>query len=125
MFFGSLMLLAAAGVSGEVGALRLSTVTTRSLAGLAYLIVFGSLVAFSAYMWLLKRFSPTLVATHTFVNPIVAVVLAWIVGDEKMSPQTALATVAVIAAVLLVRRGSRAQTALPASIAAIGTSEAD
>ena len=49
----------------------------RSWLALAYLIVFGSIIAFTAYNWLLEHYSPTLVATHTYVNPIVAVLLGW------------------------------------------------
>jgi drug/metabolite transporter (DMT)-like permease len=106
-FIGSLMLLAAGFVTGESNHFRVSQVAPLSFGGLIYLIIFGSVVAFSAYMWLLARHSPALVATHTFVNPIVAVMLAWAVGDEKLSIETAIATLLVVGAVLLVRRGSR------------------
>lgn len=75
---GSMLLLTASLFTGELARLDPAAISARSLLGLAYLVVFGSVVAFSAYMWLLERCSPTLVATHTYVNPVVAVVLGWL-----------------------------------------------
>jgi drug/metabolite transporter (DMT)-like permease len=69
--------------------------------GLGYLIVFGSVVAFSAYTWLLERRSATFVATHTFVNPVVAVLLGWLVARELLTPRIIGATGLILAAVLL------------------------
>jgi hypothetical protein len=75
------------------------------------LIVFGSIVAFSAYTWLLERRSPTLVATHTFVNPLVAVLLGWLAAGEPLTPRVAGAMGFVILAVLLLNsESSRAAT---------------
>jgi drug/metabolite transporter (DMT)-like permease len=73
---------------------------------LAYLILFGSLIAFTAYNWLLERYSPTLVATHTYVNPIVAVLLGWLLAKETVTLNVALAGAMVIGAVVLVDRGT-------------------
>jgi drug/metabolite transporter (DMT)-like permease len=72
---------------------------------LAYLIVFGSVIAFTAYNWLLEHYSPTLVATHTYVNPIVAVLLGWLLAHEAVTLNVALAGAMVIGAVVLVDRG--------------------
>jgi drug/metabolite transporter (DMT)-like permease len=69
------------------------------------LIVFGSVIAFTAYNWLLERYSPTLVATHTYVNPIVAVLLGWWFAGEQVSFNVMLSLGMVIAAVFLVDRG--------------------
>jgi drug/metabolite transporter (DMT)-like permease len=82
------------------------SVTTRSWEALAYLIIFGSVVTFSAYNWLLERYSPTLVATHTYVNPIVAVLLGWMLAGESVTLNAALAAAMVIGAVVLVDRGT-------------------
>jgi drug/metabolite transporter (DMT)-like permease len=68
---GSLLLLLAGTVAGEGRGFHFANVSHRSWMALAYLILFGSLIAFTAYNWLLERYSPTLVATHTYVNPIV------------------------------------------------------
>jgi drug/metabolite transporter (DMT)-like permease len=81
-------------------------VSTKSWLALGYLIVFGSVIAFTAYNWLLEHYSPTLVATHTYVNPVVAVLLGWAYGGEALSLQVGLAAVLVVLAVVLVDRGT-------------------
>jgi len=105
---GAVMLLAAAGLTGEFRALHWSAISLRSLLGLAYLIVFGSIVAFTAYTWLLQRCPPTLVATHTYANPVVAVLLGWLFASEALTIRVALASVAILGAIVLIRRGERA-----------------
>jgi len=62
-------------------------------------------IAFTAYNWLLEHYSPTLVATHTYVNPIVAVLLGWLLANEAVTLNVALAGAMVIGAVVLVDRG--------------------
>jgi drug/metabolite transporter (DMT)-like permease len=62
-------------------------------------------VAFTAYNWLLEHYSPTLVATHTYVNPIVAVLLGWLFASEPVTLNVLLSTALVISAVMLVDRG--------------------
>jgi drug/metabolite transporter (DMT)-like permease len=104
---GALMLLAAAGVTGEFQSVRWSGISLRSVLGLGYLIVFGSVVAFTAYTWLLQHCPPTLVATHTYANPIVAVLLGWLVAAEPLDANLALATLAILGAIFLIRRGER------------------
>jgi drug/metabolite transporter (DMT)-like permease len=104
---GSLMLLAGALLRGEHRALQISHVLPESLAGLLFLIFFGSLTAFSAYAWLLKHYPPTLVATHTYVNPIVAVLLGWALAGEKLSASILGSMALAILAIALVNRGSR------------------
>jgi drug/metabolite transporter (DMT)-like permease len=103
---GSLMLIAGALVRGEHRGFHLSQVTPPSLLGLLFLIFFGSLTAFSAYAWLLKHYEPTLVATHTYVNPIVAVLLGWSFAGEELSFSILLSMALAILAIWLVNRGS-------------------
>lgn len=103
---GSLMLFAAAFASGEYRNLDLAVVTTQSWLGLMFLIFFGSLLAFTAYSWLLKHYPPTLVATHTYVNPLVAVLLGWLLAGERMSVSVVLSAALAISAIALVNRGS-------------------
>ncbi len=79
----------------------------RSLLGLAYLIVFGSVLAFTAYTWLLQRCSPTLVATHTFVNPLVAVLAGWLWASEPLTVRIVIATTVILGAIALIQRGDR------------------
>ena len=102
---GSGMLLAAGSIAGEGRGFSLHQVTARSWWALAYLIVFGSIVTFTAYNWLLEHYSPTLVATHTYINPIVAVLLGWLFAGEAITLNLLLAAGLVIVAVILVDRG--------------------
>jgi drug/metabolite transporter (DMT)-like permease len=74
---GGVALLGISAVRGEFAFFQPSQVSTVSLAGWAYLTIFGTIIAFAAYIWLLKRVSPTIVATYTFVNPLIAVLLGW------------------------------------------------
>jgi len=104
---GSLMLLAGGLLRGEHHALQFSHVSPESLLGLLFLIFFGSLVAFSAYAWLLKHYPPTLVATHTYVNPIVAVLLGWLFAGEKLTASILLSMLLAISAIALVNQGSK------------------
>ncbi|HEY7258386.1 MAG TPA: EamA family transporter [Gaiellales bacterium] len=99
LLWGAAMLAVVSLVSGESGSFHAGDVTGRSLGGLAYLIVMGTVVTFSAYMWLLRHTAPTRVATYAFVNPAVAVVLGWAVAGEHLSAGTLLATAVIIAAV--------------------------
>jgi drug/metabolite transporter (DMT)-like permease len=105
---GAAMLLIAAGVSGEFQQAHWSSITLRSVFGLGYLITFGSVVAFTAYTWLLQRVPPALVATHTYANPVVAVLLGWLLAHEPLSMRVVLASVAILGAIGLIRRGERA-----------------
>jgi drug/metabolite transporter (DMT)-like permease len=109
---GGVMLLISGLIFGETRHLAFSSISQRSIAGLAYMIVFGSILAFTAYNWLLERFSPTLVATHTYVNPIVAVLLGWWLAGERLSMSLGLAAVMIVGAVVLIERGGRDRVAL-------------
>jgi drug/metabolite transporter (DMT)-like permease len=102
---GSALLLAAGGVLGEARGFSIAQVTARSWGALVYLIIFGSVIAFTAYNWLLEHYPPTFVATHTYVNPIVAVFLGWWLAGEKVTINVAIAAALVIVAVFLVDRG--------------------
>jgi drug/metabolite transporter (DMT)-like permease len=103
---GAVMLLIAATIGGEARGFSISQVSHRSWFALGYLIVFGSVVAFTSYNWLLEHYSPTLVATHTYVNPIVAVFLGWAYGGEALTMRVAVAAASVVMAVVLVDRGT-------------------
>jgi len=107
---GAVMLLIAAGVTGEFQATHWSNISLRSVLGLVYLITFGSIVAFTAYTWLLQQCPPTLVATHTYANPVVAVLLGWLLAGEPLTMRLALASVAILGAIVLIRRGERSAT---------------
>jgi drug/metabolite transporter (DMT)-like permease len=104
---GGAMLLVLAALTGEIAAFDPGVVSLRSALGLAYLIGFGSVITFSAYTWLLQQVPPTLVATHTFVNPVVAILVGWMWAGEPLGGQLVLATAVIVAAVVLVQRGER------------------
>lgn len=98
---GALMLLAGL-VTGEAGRLDPSAWSARSLGALLYLAVFGSLVAFTAYVWLLRVESPSRVATYAYVNPLVAVLLGWAVAGEPLTPRVLAAAAVIVGAVVLI-----------------------
>ncbi len=104
---GALMLLVASGITGEFRAVHWANISLRSILGLAYLITFGSIVAFTAYTWLLQRCPPALVATHTYANPVVAVLLGWLLAGEPLTMRLVLASIAILGAIVLIRRGER------------------
>ena len=106
---GAAMLLLSAGVTGEFHALHWTQVSLKSILGLAYLILFGSIVAFTAYTWLLQRCPPTVVATHTYANPVVAVFLGWLLASEPLTARVGLASIAILGAIMLIRRGERTE----------------
>ncbi len=108
MMSGAVLLILAGLVVGEHRSLDLAAIAPRSAFGLLYLIVFGSLVAFTAYNWLLDHVSPTLVATHTYTNPVVAVLLGWWLAGESLNWRVLLSGGLILASILLVRSGTAA-----------------
>jgi drug/metabolite transporter (DMT)-like permease len=94
-------------VTGEFHAVHLASISLKSVLGLGYLIVFGSIIAFTAYTWLLQRCSPALVATHTYANPVVAVLLGWLLASEPLTLRLVLASAVILAAIVLIRRGEQ------------------
>ena len=108
---GAMMLLAAAGLTGEFHSTHWASISVKSILGLAYLIVFGSIIAFTAYTWLLQRCPPALVATHTYANPVVAVFWGWLLASEPLTPRVVLASVAILGAIVLIRNGERSVAA--------------
>lgn len=101
MFGGALLILASFSL-GEWNAFTFSQVTIQSWLGLAYLILFGSIITFSAYTWLLTVTSATRISTHTFINPIVAVLVGWAFGGEALTGGMLIAMVFIIFSVYLV-----------------------
>jgi drug/metabolite transporter (DMT)-like permease len=110
MIAGGLILWGAGLLAGEGARLNFSAVSGRSLAALAYLVVFGSLTGFSAYMWLLKVTTPARVSTYAYVNPIVAVLLGWTFAGEAVTLRTGLAALGIVGAVaIIIRYGGKRQ----------------
>jgi drug/metabolite transporter (DMT)-like permease len=112
MLTGGLLLLLAGAASGEFGDLRPSEISARSLAALAYLIVFGGIIAYGAYVWLLRVAPPAQVATYAYVNPVVALFLGWGLAGEPLTPRTLLGAGIIIGAVVVMGQvGQRARRA--------------
>ena len=97
--------------AGEGADLHVSAITVRSAVSLGYLVVFGSIVGFSAYVWLLKVASPEHVSTYAFVNPIVAVAIGVALGGEAITPRLAAAAGVIVGAVALILRFGRPRAA--------------
>jgi drug/metabolite transporter (DMT)-like permease len=96
-----------AAVTGETARFNASSITSDSLLALAYLIVFGSLIAFSAFVWLLGRVDPARVASHAYVNPIVAVMLGVLIGGEILTPNRIMGGLLIVFAVALIVTGGK------------------
>ncbi|HLZ21522.1 MAG TPA: drug/metabolite exporter YedA [Ktedonobacterales bacterium] len=102
MLVGGVLLLALAVVTGEPAQLHLQSVSPRSLLAVGYLIIFGSLVGFTAYVWLLRATTPAHAATYAYVNPVVAVFLGWAFDNEPLSARTLIAAAIIIAGVVVI-----------------------
>jgi drug/metabolite transporter (DMT)-like permease len=102
MLAGGAMLWAVGLGLGEASQLHATSFTARSVLSLGYLIVFGSLLAFTAYVWLLQVCSPAVVSTHSYINPVVAIFCGWALGGEALTGRTLLGTGIVLASVALV-----------------------
>ena len=102
MLAGGVLLMITAGGLGEFRGFHLQAVSAKAWLALAYLIVAGSIVGFTAYVWLLHHESPTKVGTYAYVNPIVAVIVGYLLGGESIGPRTVLGTLLVLASVLVI-----------------------
>lgn len=110
MLCGGAVQLAVGVALGEIADLEVSAITSASIAGVLYLIVFGSIIAFSCYVWLIRSAPTSLVATYAFVNPVVAVTLGAIILGEAVTTQTVVAGGVIVVSVALIVASSRGQT---------------
>lgn len=120
---GGVALWIAGILSGEVRGFHFAAVTLRSWLALAYLIAFGSMVGFTAYIYMLKKSTATRVATYAFVNPVVALFLGWLLVGESITLRTVIAAAVILTAVLLVitarhpeQAPARTRAAAPAEV---------
>ncbi|MEX0894009.1 MAG: drug/metabolite exporter YedA [Gemmatimonadota bacterium] len=110
MLVGALLLAVASVLLGEPANVAWGSISPRSALALLYLVVFGAIVAYSAYVWLLRNATAARVSTYAFVNPLVAVLLGWGFANEPLTPQTLAAAAVIVAGVALITlpvRGSR------------------
>ncbi len=102
MLVGSLGLFILGTVTGEWSQMELTSFSTRSLLGFAYLVVFGSWVGFASYVWLLRVAPTMLVATYAYVNPLVAILLGSLLAGEALTPRVVLAVMFILGSVVLI-----------------------
>jgi drug/metabolite transporter (DMT)-like permease len=102
MLVGGVMLALAAAAFGEFHDFHPAAVSRGAWFALLYLIVFGSIIAFTAYVWLIHHESPTKVGTYAYVNPVIAVVLGYFLGGEALGARTILGTLFVLVGVALI-----------------------
>lgn len=124
MIGGGCCLLVLGTLLGEWSQLDLAHASARSLLALGYLVVFGSLVGFTAYIWLLRVSTPALVSTYAYVNPVVAVLLGWAFAGEPITARTLLAAAVIVAAVMLITTHRPRAKELVATGAAIARDKA-
>lgn len=101
---------------GDAAAFNAEAVSTTSILAVGYLIVFGSLIAFTSYSFLVRHVSPGVASTYAYVNPVVAVILGAVIGGEAFTPRVAIAATVIVAAVVMIsvrRPASRPRVALP------------
>jgi len=102
MLSGGVLLTLLAAATGEFRGFHPQAVSRSAWAALAYLVVAGSIVAFTAYVWLLHHESPTRVGTYAYVNPVIAVALGYFLGHETVGPRTLLGTLLVLVSVVVI-----------------------
>lgn len=117
MIAGGVLCVLGGIIGGELSGFDAAAITPRSLFSLSYLIAFGSLVGFTAYIWLLRHVQPSMVATYAYVNPIIAVILGWLIAGEELGARIVLATIVIVLAVALITTFSVRKPKTPASIA--------
>lgn len=113
MLLGGALLAVAAAVLGEAHELHIRSITASGWASLAYLIVAGSIVAFTAFTWLIQHVAPTKVGTYAYVNPVVAVLIGYFLGGEALDRRTITGTVCVLASVLIITTGRARKAQAP------------
>jgi drug/metabolite transporter (DMT)-like permease len=102
MLCGGVFLMLTAGALGEFHGFHPQAVSPGAWMALAYLVVAGSIIAFTAYVWLIHHESPTKVGTYAYVNPVVAVALGYFLGGEAVGPRTLLGTLLVLISVVVI-----------------------
>jgi drug/metabolite transporter (DMT)-like permease len=99
---GGIGLLIMAGLTGEFSQVNFSNISSRSLFSLGYLIIFGSLIGFVAYTWLLRNVPITLVSTYAYVNPVIAILLGHLLAQEPLNLRILFAAGIIISSVFLI-----------------------
>jgi len=104
MLAGSAVLFVLAVITGDIFRVKTAQITPESLAAIAYLVLVGSLVGYTAYVWLLRVAPISLVATYAYVNPVIAVILGSLILAEPLEPRTLAAGAIIVVAVAVIVR---------------------
>jgi drug/metabolite transporter (DMT)-like permease len=107
MLAGSVSLMVVGLLRGEHQTFNIADVSSTSIFALFYLIIFGSLIGFTAYSWLLKNAQPAMVSTYAYVNPVVAVILGWSIAGESLTAQMLIGAFIIVASVVLITAKER------------------
>ena len=99
MITGGFLLLTTSVATGELASVRFDNLSQRSNIAWLYLIVFGSLIAFTSYIWLLQQTAPSRVATYAYINPIVALLLGWAYANEQPTFNSMVAAIIILISV--------------------------
>src|SRR5438045_7731107 len=102
MLAGGILLTITAALLGEFHGFHAQAVSLKAWLALSYLIVAGSIVGFTAYVWLIHHESPTRVGTYAYVNPVVAVLVGYFFGGEGLGPRTIVGTLFVLISVVVI-----------------------
>lgn len=112
MLTGGLLCLLFGLLMGEAARFDLGQISIQSALSVGYLIIFGSIIGFSAYIWLLKVADPTVVSTYAYVNPVVAVILGWIFAGEQMTIQDGVGATIILLAVIIITKANSCKPAV-------------
>ena len=108
------MLLLLAAIAGEVGHFHIQAISSKAWFSLFYLILAGSIVSYTAYVWLLEYESPTKVGTYAYVNPVVAVIIGSALGGEVVGKRTLLGMALILVSVVAITTMKAKQTSVVA-----------
>jgi drug/metabolite transporter (DMT)-like permease len=125
MITGGVQLLILATLSGEFAGFRVQAVSWQAWLALTYLIVAGSIVGFTAYIWLLHHESPTKVGTYAYVNPVVAVGFGYFFGGEAVGPRTVVGALCVLASVITITTTPKPAVKPAEAFAELSSAEAE
>jgi drug/metabolite transporter (DMT)-like permease len=118
MLVGGILLACGAAAFGEFRGFHPEAVSRGAWFSLLYLIIAGSIIGFTAYVWLIHHESPTKVGTYAYVNPVVAVLIGYFLGGEELGPRTLLGTLFVLVSVVVITT-TRAKQATMATTATV------
>ena len=121
MLAGGILLTLTAAALGEFHDFHFQAVSERAWLALAYLIVAGSILGFTAYVWLIHHESPTRVGTYAYVNPVVAVLLGYFLGGEVIGPRTILGTLLILVSVVVITTEKASKTSRSAEPQSVTT----